>query len=174
MAEGSLYPRTRTVPRGRVLDPKEASSRPMAGSLRFTMKRSAYFMSLMAACAAANVLRAIFRIIPKCRSGVPGRQVSPLCRSQLLPHHHQGMTQQILSLPFRAVKSVRVVHGQTDAPYPILRRTFGKNSASCFFSVVPMIRSSARTLLKAPRRQRSVGHRSTGFRHSPTQAVRES
>ena len=120
--------------------PENTSSRPVAGSLLlcgYAAPLQETYISLMAACAAANVLRAMFKIIPKCRSGVPGRQVSQLCRSQLLPHHHQGITQQVLPLPFRAVKSVRVVHGQTDAPYPIFHRTFGKNSVSCFFQLFP-------------------------------------
>ena len=49
---------------------KRVEKRPAGVAGRFGV--DAYCASLMAACAAVNALRAIFRIIPKCRSGVPG------------------------------------------------------------------------------------------------------
>lgn len=50
---------------------------PECGTLGLFLFRCDYCASLMAACAAANVLRAMFKIIPKCRSGVPESFIYP-------------------------------------------------------------------------------------------------
>ena len=51
---------------------------------------------------------------------------------QLLPHHHQSVPQKILAFPFPAVKPVRIVHGQSDAPDAVFHRAFRQNGpAGC-------------------------------------------
>ena len=50
------------------------------------------------------------------------------------------ITQQVLPLPFCPIKPVRVVHGQTDAPYPVFYRTLGKDCLSRAFQLCFQLR----------------------------------